>query len=103
MSEFLVRQRSVWPVDPATDRLRAELGARERARAAELREAGILLRLWRIPGTRDALGLYAAPDVTVLHDALASLPMFPWLHITVEPLASHPQEIGPQERTHEDP
>jgi muconolactone D-isomerase len=36
--------------------------------------------------------LWEAPDATVLHDALASLPMFPWMDATVEPLATHPQE-----------
>jgi muconolactone D-isomerase len=61
-------------------------------RAKELREAGILIRLWRVPGTRDAIGLYEAEDATVLHDALSSLPLFPWLEISVQPLATHPQE-----------
>lgn len=28
----------------------------------------------------------------VLHDALSSLPMFPWQDIVVEALATHPQE-----------
>lgn len=91
--EFLVRLRNQLPPDVPSER-RAELRAEERARADELRRAGILLRLWRVPGTREALGLFRADDATQLHDALASLPLFPWQDITVEALATHPQEKG---------
>jgi muconolactone D-isomerase len=38
------------------------------------------------------VGLYEAADPAELHDALMSLPMAPWLDVTVEPLATHPQE-----------
>jgi hypothetical protein len=31
-------------------------------------------------------------DPAALHDALMSLPMAPWLDVTVEALAQHPQE-----------
>jgi len=70
----------------------AELKSRERAYAARLREEGVLQHLWRVPGSRSAIGWYAADDTTHLHDVLSSLPMFDWLEITVEPLATHPQE-----------
>lgn len=90
--EFLVRQRNRMPADPESQRLREQLRIAERQMADELRANGVLIRLWRLPGTRDALGLYQVKDVTELHDVLSSLPMFPWLDITVEPLATHPQE-----------
>jgi muconolactone D-isomerase len=90
--EFLVRQNNRMPADAESRRLREELRTRERQRAQELRDAGILVRLWRVPGTRDAIGLYRAPDATALHDALSSLPQFPWLEISVQALATHPQE-----------
>lgn len=89
--EFLVRTENRLPPNTAAaerDRLRAA----ERARADELRESGILRRLWRVPGRAGTIGLYEAADATELHDALASLPMFPWMEIVVEPLARHPQE-----------
>lgn len=89
--EFLVRLRNQLPPDVPEER-RAELRTAERARADELRRAGILVRLWRVPGTREAVGLFAADDATQLHEALASLPFFPWQDITVEALATHPQE-----------
>jgi muconolactone D-isomerase len=90
--EFLVHQNNRMPTDEASLRLREELRGAERVRAQELRDAGILIKLWRVPGTRDAIGLYEADDATVLHEALASLPLFPWLEISVQPLATHPQE-----------
>jgi muconolactone D-isomerase len=88
MMEFLVRTENHTP-----DADRARLVAAERTRADELRAAGILKRLWRIPGRRGTIALYEAPDATALHDALASLPMWPWMDVTVEPLATHPQEL----------
>ncbi|HEX3592927.1 MAG TPA: muconolactone Delta-isomerase family protein [Pseudonocardiaceae bacterium] len=90
--EFLVRQTNRMPTDDASRQLREELRVIERKRAQELRDAGILLRLWRVPGTRDAIGLYECDDATELHDALSSLPLFHWLEISVQPLATHPQE-----------
>jgi muconolactone D-isomerase len=38
------------------------------------------------------VGLWEAEDATQLHDALSSLPAFPWMDATVEALAIHPQE-----------
>ena len=89
--EFLVRFESQPPADITVDE-RERVRTLERARAAELREAGILIRLWRVPGTRGVVGLWEAEDATALHAALASLPTFPWFSATVEPLATHPQE-----------
>lgn len=89
--EFLVRAENRLPQETPEKR-RAELRRGERARAEELRAAGVLCRLWRVPGRNATIGLYDAEDATALHDALSSLPMWPWLDITVEPLATHPQE-----------
>lgn len=89
--EFLVRFEAKPPADMPVEE-RERLRGLERARAAELREAGVLRRLWRVPGTRAVVGLWEAEDATALHDALASLPMFPWFNADVEPLATHPQE-----------
>jgi muconolactone D-isomerase len=89
--EFLVRSENrLPPTTPAEQR--EELRTAERTRAVELREAGILKRLWRVPGRNATVGLYEAADPAELHDALMSLPMAPWLDVTVEALATHPQE-----------
>ena len=90
--EFLVRFEVDAPASMSSDE-RERLRGLERVRAIELREQGTLRRLWRVPGRRATVGLWEAPDATALHDALASLPMFPWMDVTVEALATHPQEM----------
>jgi muconolactone D-isomerase len=93
--EFLVHIEVMWPGDG--DRAEHErLVAAESARARELAEAGIIRRLWRIPGRRANWGLWVAPDATALHAAIASLPFFPWLSVEVHPLAAHPNDPHPQ-------
>ncbi|OLT12890.1 muconolactone delta-isomerase [Pseudonocardia sp. CNS-139] len=89
--EFLVRAENRLPLDTPEEE-RNRLRKAERARAQELRDAGILERLWRVPGRNAWVGLFEVPDATGLHDALTSLPLFPWLDVVVEPLATHPQE-----------
>lgn len=89
--EFLVRTENRLPND-TPDEERDTLRKAERGRAQQLREAGILKRLWRVPGRNATVGLYEAADPTELHDALVSLPMWKWLEVSVEALATHPQE-----------
>lgn len=71
-----------------------ELRAQEAVRALQLAKAGTLIRLWRVPGRRENWGIWNAEDATQLHEALVSLPLFPYLDITVHPLASHPNDPG---------
>lgn len=89
--EFLVRAENRLPLDTPEEE-RNRLRKAERARAQELRDAGVLRRLWRVPGRNAWIGLFEVPGATELHDALTSLPLFPWLDVTVEALATHPQE-----------
>ena len=81
-SEFLVRMENLLPAGfPAAER--AELLRAEAARARELASAGILVRLWRVTGRRANVGIWRAASTAALHDALASLPLFPYLDIQV--------------------
>lgn len=89
--EFLVRTENLLPPD-TPDETRERLRGAERQRAQQLRDAGILKRLWRVPGRNATVGLYEAEDPAQLHDALTSLPMWKWMDVTVEALATHPQE-----------
>jgi muconolactone D-isomerase len=68
------------------------LREQEAARSRELAESGVLRRLWRVPGRRENWGIWSAADADQLHDALASLPLFRYLTITVHPLAAHPND-----------
>lgn len=91
--EFLVEIEVHWPADGDPDQ-KARLTAAEGKRGAELAAEGIIKRLWRIPGQWANVGLWEARDATELHDAIASLPFYPWLEVVVRPLAAHPTDPG---------
>jgi muconolactone D-isomerase len=89
--EFLVQiQVTLPPQLPAEER--ARLADAEAQRGRELKDAGTIVRIWRIPGRTANAGIWDAPDPTALHEAIASLPMFPYLLADVTPLATHPLE-----------
>ena len=89
--EFLVHIEVQWPSNGDPAKLK-ELVAGETVRAQELAAVGRIRRLWRIPGQRANWGLWEAADATELDLALASLPMFPYCKIDVQPLAQHPRD-----------
>ena len=89
--EFLVRIDFSLPSEMAAD-ARDRLLEQERARGLELKSEGVILRIWRIPGRRASVGIWQARDATALHDAIASLPLFPRIDAQVTPLALHPLE-----------
>lgn len=88
--EFEVKVPDGTPADLADQRNRAEASA-----AADLARDGHLVRLWREPagagGTR-AVGLYRADNDDQLHGLLEALPLYDWMHITITPLAPHPND-----------
>ena len=72
-----------------------ERTAGEGTRVAELAEQGHALRVWKpLPedGRWRALGLYRAADDSELQAILESLPLYPWMEITVVSLAEHPSD-----------
>ena len=96
--EFLVHIRVHWPPDGDTVE-RDRLAKAELMRAIELTESGIIHRLWRVPGQWANYGVWCAKNATQLHQALSSLPFYPWLEVEVIPLAEHPSDPGRQMRT----
>jgi muconolactone D-isomerase len=67
----------------------------EVTRVAELAAQGHALRVWRpLPddGRSRAIGLYRAADDSELQAILASLPLRPWMKISVRALAEHPND-----------
>jgi muconolactone D-isomerase len=94
--EFLVNIEVNFPhdVDPAE---KARLIEAEGARGRELAAAGIIKRLWRTPGRWANWGLWSAPDGTALHEAISSLPMFPYIDAEVVVLGAHPSDPGAPE------
>jgi muconolactone D-isomerase len=68
------------------------LTAAEHVRGKELQIKGVIKRIWRIPGTRDNIGIWMAEDSTKLHGFIELLPLFEFMTIKVTPLAIHPLE-----------
>ena len=88
--EFTVNVPAGAPPNEVEDRETAEASA-----AARLAEEGYLLRLWKLPTTRDqtkAVGLYRADSETQLDSLLDALPLADWMHVTVTQLAPHPND-----------
>ncbi|WP_404951481.1 muconolactone Delta-isomerase family protein [Streptomyces sp. ARC12] len=84
--EFLANIRITWP----------EVSDDERRRAAELAASGTLVSMWRVPGRTGNWGLRHAADPTELHAVISSLPVWPWMDVTVHALSDHPVEPGPR-------
>ncbi len=87
--EFLVEIEVRLPADLDDERRMALLKA-EFARGTALADAGILRAIWRVPGRLANRAIWAAPDATTLHEALVSLPLWPYMEVAVTPLARHP-------------
>ncbi|MCB0906259.1 MAG: muconolactone Delta-isomerase family protein [Nocardioidaceae bacterium] len=92
--EFLARLEQQIPPDIDADLL-ATVKAAEKVRGEELVAAGKLRRIWRLPGRRAVMALYAVDSADELHDIISSLPLFPWMDVTVTALSSHALDAGP--------
>jgi muconolactone D-isomerase len=72
---------------------RDDLLAREKAYSQELQRSGKWPHIWRIAGAYSNLSVFDVADNAELHDLLWGLPLFPFMEITVTPLAPHPSAI----------
>lgn len=78
--------------DLGTAEQESALRNQEAERARQLGTRGVLRRLWRIPERRANWGIWTVATSDELHQALATLPLFPYLNITIHPLAPHPND-----------
>lgn len=76
----------------------AELKRVEKARAAELQQAGTWRHLWRIAGQYSNISIFDVRDNDELHAVLSTLPLFPFMHIEVMALLRHPSSIRDGDR-----
>ena len=89
--EFLVSINVDVPQDVPASSFE-QLLIRERLRGKELKAQGSIERIWRVPGTRNNVGIWKAEDASELHLLLSSLPIFAFMRIEILPLAVHPLE-----------
>ena len=73
---------------------RADVVAREKTYSQELQRAGKWPHLWRVVGEYANVSIFDVDSHDELHDLLSGLPLFPYMHIRVTPLASHPSALA---------
>ena len=86
---FLIYIEVSVPADTPTE-LKEQLRQAEHARAFELIEARKIRRIWRPVGTADACCIWEADSLEELHTAVRSLPVYPYMKLSVTPLVEHP-------------
>jgi muconolactone D-isomerase len=84
-------------MDPAA---RDDLLAREKAYSQRWQRSGHWPHIWRCVGQYANLSVFAVDSNEQLHQILWGLPLFPYMSITVTPLAAHPSDIA-QDPAHE--
>lgn len=72
----------------------ARIKAEEKAYAQELQRSGKWVHLWRVVGEYANYSVFDVASNDELHDLLSRLPLFPFMKITVTPLAKHPSAIA---------
>lgn len=65
----------------------------EKEYSQELQRTGKWLHLWRVVGEYANVSIFDAESNDELHDMLSKLPLFPYMQLTVTPLAKHPSAV----------
>lgn len=91
---YLVRMDVRLPNDMPSDEAEA-LKAREKTYAQELQRDGRWRELWRVVGEYANYSVFDVDGNDELHALLSGLPLFPHMHISVTPLATHPSRLAP--------
>lgn len=89
---YLVHMRVELPADMPPAQAN-EIKAREKAYSQQLQREGTWPHLWRVVGEYANYSVFDVPSNDALHDVLSALPLFPYMRITVTPLAKHPSSI----------
>lgn len=85
-------------LEPALiERLKVE----ERALAQALQRRGVWRHLWRLVGCYANVSIFDVDSPQQLHDILSTLPLFPFMEITVRALCRHPSAIAEDEKSNE--
>lgn len=73
---------------------RRDILAREKEYAQKLQREGSWVNLWRVVGEYANYSVFDVAGHDELHTILQGLPLFPFMDITVTPLATHPSALG---------
>lgn len=69
------------------------LQAQEKEVARQLQVDGTWLHLWRVAGTVENVSIFEVAGPDELHEVLNSLPLYPFMDVTVTALSHHPGAI----------
>ena len=89
---FLVRMDVNIPRDLPTEQAN-EIKAREKAYSQDLQRDGRWKSIWRVVGEYANYSIFDVYSNDELHQLLQGLPLFPFMKISVTPLAQHPSAI----------
>ena len=89
---FLVRMDVNIPRDLPTEQA-YEIKAREKAYSQDLQRDGRWKSIWRVVGEYANYSIFDVASNDELHQLLQGLPLFPFMKISVTPLAQHPSAI----------
>lgn len=71
----------------------ARIKADEKAYSQALQQKGKWPHLWRVVGEYANYSVFDVDSNDELHATLSNLPLFPYMQISVTPLAKHPSSI----------
>lgn len=71
----------------------AEIKAKEKAYSHDLQRAGKWPEIWRVVGEYANYSIFDVDSNDELHEILQNLPLFPFMDISVVPLAKHPSDV----------
>lgn len=95
---YLVRMTVRIPHDADPDRVE-QLKVQEKQRALELQRDGRWAHLWRVAGRYENYSVFDVTDHDELHALLQSLPLFPFMDVSVTALARHPSALREDDDT----
>ena len=86
---FMVKIEVTMPADMS----QAEKDAfrdRENENSIKMMKNNKLRRIWRIVGQTANFSVWEADSLEEMHAMMTTLPMYPFMHVTVTPLIQHP-------------
>lgn len=90
--KYLVHMDVNIPADLPADEA-AEIKATEKAYSQELQRSGKWPEIWRVVGEYANYSIFDVDSNDELHEILQNLPLFPYMDISVVPLAKHPSDV----------
>lgn len=90
---FLVHMQVQIPLDADPEKIN-RLKADEKAFSQNLQREGQWRHLWRVAGQYANYSVFDVESNDALHNMLTALPLYPYMVVTVTPLAQHPSAIA---------